>query len=254
MPRGSRRSTAGRRSRTARRRRRCQERGGREVVAGDRDAVLPAGEGAAAVVEVARLRGGAGDADDHHEVTTTNARKIAMFRIGLPNSISAHLQLVAQRRGDRVQRCVRVADVQPGDEEGHEELAEAEHDPEVQVAQHRDGHEPLGVRGQQHVGEVPDQEGDGHGDGENRGSCGAGDRIRATAGQRGTAPGRADGRGGHEHDSFVMHAGSGGAPDRNDRSRRDGRHRSDPRRHAQRVPRRCTGRARERSPRRRVSR
>src|SRR5699024_2779311 len=45
----------------------AQERGGREVVAGDRDAVLPAGGGAAAVVEVARLRGGAGVADDQQE-------------------------------------------------------------------------------------------------------------------------------------------------------------------------------------------
>src|SRR5690606_1745900 len=45
----------------------AEEGRGGEIVAGDRDAVLPAGEGAAAVVEVAGGDVLAGDADDHHE-------------------------------------------------------------------------------------------------------------------------------------------------------------------------------------------
>src|SRR5690606_214806 len=44
-----------------------EEGGGREVVAGDGDAVLPARERAAAVVEVAGGDVLLGDADDHHE-------------------------------------------------------------------------------------------------------------------------------------------------------------------------------------------
>src|SRR5699024_3787230 len=68
------------------------------------------------------------------------------------------LQLVADPGGDRIQRPVRVADVQPGDQEGHGELAEAEEDPHVQVADDLQRHEALGVGGQQHVRQVPDQE------------------------------------------------------------------------------------------------
>ncbi|GAB5835861.1 hypothetical protein JMUB7544_25890 [Staphylococcus aureus] len=39
-----------------------------------------------------------------------------------------------------------------------EQLAEAEQDAEVDVADHRRGHEVMGVGAEQHVGEVPDEE------------------------------------------------------------------------------------------------
>src|SRR5665811_870917 len=80
----------------------------------------------------------------------------------LAESSRVPFKLVAQRGRERVQVLVRMADVEPRDEERGGELRQAEQDAEAHVAEDSDVHEALGIGGEQDVGEVPDEERRGH--------------------------------------------------------------------------------------------
>src|SRR3954471_24370434 len=76
------------------------------------------------------------------------------------------LEALAHLVGDRVGAAGRVPHVERGDQERRHELPEAEQDPDVDVADDLGGHEVVRVAGEQHVEQVPGQEGHRHRDGE----------------------------------------------------------------------------------------
>src|SRR3954470_21168377 len=80
---------------------------------------------------------------------------------GAPGGVRPGLQPPAHVVGDGVGAPRGVAHVELGDQERRHELAQAEEDAEVDVAEDLGLHERRRVRGEQDVEEVPDEERDG---------------------------------------------------------------------------------------------
>src|SRR3954447_5103331 len=120
-----------------------------------------------------------------NSVIRTKTPKIAMLTAGLPIVSSAAttsgtvaplaggagrvlvlLEALAHLVGDGIGGPRGVPDVQLGDQEGRDELAQTEQQAQVDVAEDPRLHERRGERGEQDVQEVPGQERDGRGDDE----------------------------------------------------------------------------------------
>ena len=151
----------------------AEEAGGRQVVTRDRDAVLRAGERPPGSEELGRGRVLLAGADHDVERDRDEQREDPDVGDGISyglalggEDVDAHadvaFQLGADGFGARVEFTVREPDVDEGDQEGGDELAEADQNADVDVAPDLRGHEVMGERAEQHVGEVPEEEDRGH--------------------------------------------------------------------------------------------
>ena len=146
-----------------------RKRRGRQVVAGDRDAVLPAGEGGAAGVHVRRaLVGLAGpedegqrDGDEGREDGEVEQRAADLLggAAAAANVIIAGLpfHVLTDARGGRVEYPFGIADVERRHTERRDELQQPHDQADVELPRTCRAHEVRRVGGEEDVQEVPEQ-------------------------------------------------------------------------------------------------